>query len=229
MAEERFSAEHVARLRRAAWDAWMHDVPPDTPEGWSLSPADPGRVVAALPGLALAPGRALHGYQHRSDRDGSGVVYAFAADAAPAPPDGDPPHPPGARPAMSAVRVDGSPGSFLAASVLARELSEFGAVGHGVAWLAETVLDTDPWSAGIDFLGPVKSPSERAGWEWLEPEPDDWPAHVWIDDARALVRLYTFTALGSEAILRHEDTYLAGRLADSARTPIARGPGGFVF
>jgi hypothetical protein len=223
-----FSAEHVAQLRRAAWDAWMHDVASDTPDGWSLSPADPGRMVAAV-GLELAPGRTLRGYQHREDRDGSGIVYALPADAAPWPPEGDPPLPPRARPAMSAVQIDGSPESFLAASVLSRELEEFGAVGHGVRWLAETVLDSDPWHATVDFLGPVKEASERDQWTWEAPEPDTWAPQVWIEDSRATVQLHTFTALGGEAIVRHEDTYLAGRLAGSTHVVVARGPGGFVL
>lgn len=224
-----FSAARVAELRRAAWDAWMHDVAPDTPEGWSLSPADPGRMVEALPGLTLVTGRVLRGYQHREDRDGSGVVYALPADREPPAPDGDPPQPPGARPAMSAVRLDGNADSYLAASLLARELGEFGAVGHGIHWLAETVLDTDPWSAREPFLGPVPAASEREQWTWLEREPSDWEPRVWIDESRATVRFYTFSALGEEALLHHEDTYLAGRLADSARITLATGPGGFVF
>lgn len=230
-----FDAETVAALRQAVWDAWMNAVPPDTPEGWSRSAADPVAMVSALPGLRLVEGMTLRGYQHRHRGDGRGVVWALPADAPfPAPEDcpGDPPRPPHAADPMSAIGGDDSPLSYLAASILSRELAEFGAVGHGVSWLAETVLGSDPWDSRADvaFLGPVKGPTAPPDkWDWREPIPNDWRPTVRARNGAASVRFVTFGALGNEAITAHADEYVGGYLPRSSRAVIAVGPGGFVL
>ena len=59
----------------------------------------------------------------------------------------DPPKPPGAVPLMQAIEGDGSPWSYLSASILRREAAEFGARWHGCVWSGQTILSKPPRQA----------------------------------------------------------------------------------
>jgi hypothetical protein len=53
---------------------------------------------------------------------------------------------------------------------------------------------------------------------------------VELDEDVAVVRFYTYSALGRAAIYLHEDTYPAGTCQfEGDETVIAEGDGGFVF
>ena len=119
------------------------------------------------------------------------------------------------------------------ASLLAHELDEFGAVGHGMSWSVDTVLCGDPWEPGYapHYLGPVRGPSGRASeWTWAEPPPADWRPAVAREHGTVTVAFFTFTALGTERIVAHLDSYDEGRYIPrrSSRT-LATGPAGFTF
>ena len=45
---------------------------------------------------------------------------------------------------MQAIEGDGSPWSYLSASILSREAVEFGAVWHGCVWSDQTILSKPP-------------------------------------------------------------------------------------
>ena len=55
--------------------------------------------------------------------------------------------PPGAVPLMQAIEGDGSPWSYLSASILSREAAEFGAIWHGCVWSDQTILSKPPRQA----------------------------------------------------------------------------------
>lgn len=233
-----FSAEQVDEQRKLAWDAWMGQVSPDTPEGWSKSPADLTRLVAAFPALHLKDGFTLRGYQFRARNDGNGIVWAVPTDAPFPDPDNTPlsrpPEPPDALPSiMEAIEGDGSPWSYLSASIFWREAREFGAVGHGVDWLAHTILGADPWDASTEhnWLGPIEGPAAAPdAWTWVERKPQEWRPTVRIDGDRVTVEFLTFCALGMQRITRFTDRYMPNSyvFAPTSET-VAEGPEGFVL
>lgn len=72
--------------------------------------------------------------------------------------------------------------------------------------------------------------TDKAEWEWLESEPNDWRPQVIEDGDRVIVTFLTISGLGRECLYRHGDVYFAGSYNfDSDRTELAVGPGGFVF
>ena len=93
----------------------------------------------------------------RMEQGRHGIIWAVPADAPLVVP-GDcsklddtwlePPRPPGAVRLMQAIESDGSPWSYLSASILCREAAEFGAVWHGCVWSDQTILSKPPRQAG---------------------------------------------------------------------------------
>ena len=75
---------------------------------------------------------------------------------------------------MEAIEGDGSPESYLCASLLARELHEFGAMLHGCNWSTHTILDQNPLAVGnsLQLLNAPSGTPEQ--WKWLAPEPVQW-------------------------------------------------------
>ena len=140
MKSNSFSIARVDRLRRAAERARelsdKHRGP--SAEGWFASAYDANDLVRVFDTLRLKAGFALHAYEFKEGMDGNGIIWAVPAEpslVAPAEcPDLavmwlDPPQPPGAVPLMQAIEGDGSPWSYLSASILRREAEEFGAPG----------------------------------------------------------------------------------------------------
>lgn len=230
-----FDQPTVDRLRRAATRA--AGLPPTMPQGWCRSPVDPGRIVAALPSLRIKDEFALRGYVFRSHGNGNGVVWAMPAESDFPEPDDCPrmkgtfleaPIPPGALDPMEAIDGDGTPLSYLSASLLARELKEFGAEWHGVWWYDHEILCADPWGGRLPqrLIGQIGDP---AVWEWVEPRPGDWRATVMAHvDAREVV-FHSFSGLEQDRIFRHRDRYRDGSYAPAMGSRvIATGPGGYI-
>lgn len=153
----RFALDQVRALRDAAASA--REVPATGPDGWSVSPVDPARLLAVFTALRLRPGYRLCAYQYRSLHNGNGVVWAIPATApVPAPSDCvplagrflKPPRPPMALDdTLQAIDGDGTPLAYLSAALFAREAAEFGAIWHGCSWSDETLLDGDPWTGSV--------------------------------------------------------------------------------
>jgi len=235
MGTARFDQRTVDRFRRAATRA--AGLPPTLPEGWCRSPLDPGRIVAALPSLGIKDGFALRGYVFRSHGNGNGVVWAMPAGSGFLEPDdcprmkgvfAEPPRPPGALDPMEAIDGDGTPLSYLSASLLARELREFGAEWHGCWWSDHEILCADPWGAGLPrrLIGQIGDP---AGWEWAGPRPGDWRATVMADGGAREVVFHSYTGLERDRIFRHRDRYRDGSYAPAMGSRvIATGPGGYI-
>jgi hypothetical protein len=236
-----FDCREVEALRaRAA--AWRTSMPMNAPEGWSICPADPGALLAVFPALKLKPGVVLRAHQYRAGRDGNAVVWALPAGAAfpdPARMRGareaeDPPWPPQAFDnVMDAIEGDGTPRSYLAASLFAREVGEFGASGHGVRWGSYQIIDARPWEpAGtLAIAAPIEIARSPEQWHVVDDGPGDWRPTVAIDpqDGEVTVILYAFSALGEQHVARLVDTYPAGSYtADHEQQEVAVGPAGYV-
>jgi len=250
----RFEGGRVARVREDAENARWEQLSEDIPDGWSKSIADAAVLLQAFPPLTLKDGFVLRAYQYREGRDGNGVIWAMPQDIAfPEPeeceeyelpwhawtletvPDLIPPRPDGALDdIMQVVQGDGTPWSYLCASLLAREAAEFGAFGHGSFWSAFHILSGDP-SKGRDdasehSLGQALPSGEADDWQWLATPPKHWLPRVRMDDQAVEVNFYTFCGLGGQMISHHKDSYTVGAYHFEADDRvIASGPAGYVW
>lgn len=235
-----FPAKRIAQLRRRA--AKAAEVPDDCPEGWSISTVDPMNVLAVFKPLCIKHGFVLRAYQFRAGGNGNGCVWAMPVDADFPDPENcprlrgtflEPPRPPAALDhVMDAIDGDGSPWSYMCASILARELGEFGAMWHGCSWGTHTILGANPWNP---TRGKKQSDVSRwmtplTEWVWSGRSVKVWSPSVDDGEAAKVVTFCTFSQLGQEAIYRHTDTYKPGSYRfETERTEIATGPGGIVF
>ena len=128
---------------------------------------------------------------------------------------------------MQAIDGDGSPWSYLEASLFTREIAEFGALWHGCDWSTHTILGANPFGGGP---APGRVTRDADAWEWTEPVPDQWRPTVSMQGDAVTVTMYTHSALGSERIVRLVDRYAPGAyVAERESGVLAEGPGGFVF
>jgi hypothetical protein len=122
---------------------------------WLLSTVNPASALLKLPGLQLKPQFRLVGYLYRMAGDGAGMVWAVPEDygttaqleqALPKRHSRhQPPQPKAALPNfMSAIEGNRTLPSFLIASILRRELAEFGALGHYCDWSHHRLIDVVP-------------------------------------------------------------------------------------
>jgi hypothetical protein len=239
-----FDASDIDRLRADARRA-TH-VRAEGPDGWTKSDADPVELLAAFPALRLRAGFAIRAYQFRSGGNGNGVVWAVPEDLA-FPEPGDcphvlaepvpgvvlaPPRPPRALDDyMTAIEAEGTPWSYLCASIFEREASELGALWHGCSWSDERVLDSAPWLERPEGDGlNVPTASHQGDWVWSEPVPRDWRPTVEQRGAEVVVSFLSFRGEGTEKILRNVDRFADGSCHfESEAVPVAYGPGGFVY
>lgn len=213
------------------------------PEGWSKSEVSPMKLLFSFPSLRLKKGLVLCAYQFRSWYSGHGIVWAMPENLSFPDPKDCPrlkgrfigrPRPSGALDdVMEAIEGDGSPWSYLSASIFAREIAEFGAMWHGCSWSTHVILGKDPWSFPQTSARrrPLPAPSGNLNdWRWLESKPLRWGPEVCADSSIVTVTFYTFSGLVREAIHRHVDTYKPGRYrSESEEKVIAEGPAGFLF
>mgnify|MGYP005843512997 CR=1 FL=1 len=215
-----FAVAELLRIVELAREAG--EASPNGPAGWSKSEVDPAALLAAFPALRLREGFALRAYRFRKGEHGNGVVWALPSDL-PFPEPADcpkvedlplrPPRPAGALHPMAAVAGDGSALAYLSASLLARELAEWGALGRGRQWRTHALIGAEP--AGT--------------WQWLKAKPADWRPQVRGAEGLVTVTFYTRSDLGREAIHRHLDTYAPGSYVPSAREQrIAQGGAGYL-
>lgn len=186
---------------------------PNTQGQWFISSVNPGAALLKLPGLYLKPKLRLVGYLYRTLDDGVGSVWAVPEalsttdlleqslldrrEAKQFPLQGNrhsPPCPIGAlKDVMEAVEGNRSPASFVVASILRRELQEFGALGRSCSWSHHRLIDRLP---------------TQVGWQWrgetfneLEPKVRVFP------DGRAIVEFFTCRVTPPVAIVQHLDRY----------------------
>jgi len=238
---QKFSAAELKKLRQKVQEIAF--VPEATPNGWSKSLVDPMKIAALFGPLRVKKNYRLRAYQFKEDANGNGVVWAMPVGAAFPEPDDlldgagnlfRAPKPGKALDnVMEAVEGDRSSKSFLLASILKREMDEFGAMWHGASWTVHQILDADPWqgSPPTDEDDPLEHPSWPASkWKWKTKKPPDWRPTVTVKGDVATVKFYTFCAIGKEGIYEHTDEYRPGEYRFSTeRKKIAEGPQELAF
>ncbi|MGJ3254520.1 MAG: hypothetical protein ACFE0J_25810 [Elainellaceae cyanobacterium] len=174
---------------------------------WLISTADIAGVLIKLPGLTLKPGIRLVSYLYRIQDDGIGVVWALPEkyshtaqleDALTQAGDRQQyPKPTGVLDdVMEAIEGDRSHASFLMASILRRELQEFGAVGRSRNWGHHRLISTLPAQVS----------------KQLGSEPRDFSPRVrLLPDARAAVEFFSCRITPPHQIFRHVDQYPPNR------------------
>lgn len=238
MSSATFSITKLNALRRRSSKA-RQITEEMCPEGWSKSPLDPAKLVALFTSLRVKPGFVLRAYQFRTGGNGNGVVWALPVEADFPDPDHclrqsdrllEPPKPLAALDdVMDVIEGDGTPWSYLSASLLKRELDEFGAMWHGCNWDDYEILGGDPWTPRKKTYS-TESPSTPADqWKWMEPMPQDWRPRVQMDERIVTVTFFTYTGLEQEQITRHTDTFKGGSYKlETDEAVVGTGQGGYV-
>ncbi len=183
------------------------DTPAPNDEGrWFISTIDPAAAIGKLPGIALKSGVRLVTYLQRRPEGGMGVTWALpemmsttihleaAIESA-----GNgviPPHPKGALGhVMDGIEGEHTPASFIAASLLVRELKELGRSGVHRRWSYHQLI------ANI----PSKQP-----WHWRTKTPTDLSPKVKIQpDNSVLVEFFSCRTTSPVSLFRHVDQYSA--------------------
>ena len=154
-------------------------------DGWIASAYDANDLIRVFDTLWLKAGFALHAYEYRAGGNGNGIIWAVPSDAPRLAPDECPkledtwlPRPPGAVPIMQAIGGDGSPWSYLSASIMCREAAEFGAIWHGCVWSDQAIISQPPRDAnGHDASDdPLKLTRDApvSNWTGHGPAPRTW-------------------------------------------------------
>ena len=220
---EDFTAAQIRDLRMCMQEA-LTPSGPAVPEGWSVSPVDPAGIVDCLDHVEVKKGVCLGAYQYREGENGSGLVFALPGDAEfPEPREcmvpemgtvsGVPverPAPPAALDHyMEAFDGDGSPRSYLEASIALRELGELGSHGHGRNWAQHVVLDTNPFTEGVPPSVPLDTLRVRDASEWRwEHRPGCWrPTVIAAEGGGAEVSFIAFNPLGRFTLYQATDYY----------------------
>lgn len=176
---------------------------PQSPH-WSLSTVNPASALLKLPGIVLKPDWRLVSYLYQDSGSSAGLVFALPEALATtarleqarsaSSTIKQPPQPEGAlSDFMEAIDGDRSTVSFMVASLLCRELREFGAKGHYQSWTHHRLVDTVP---------------ARVNWQWQGEQPKDMTPKVKLmPDGQAIVEFFSCRITAGIAIYRHLDQY----------------------
>ena len=215
-------------------DPWLERSQSDD---WCASAYDANDLIRVFDTLWLKAGFALHAYEYRAGDNGNGIIWAVPADAPLLAPDQcprledrflDPPRPPGAVPLMQAIEGDGSPWSYLSASILSREAAEFGAIWHGCVWSDQTILSKPPRQAdgqeALDEARELTGDVPIGNWTWRGSAPRTWkPTYSDRGTTREVV-LHIHNPIGQEEAYRATDVYPAGSYdGETERTVLCTG------
>jgi hypothetical protein len=177
---------------------------PNAEGRWFISTVDPAAAVNKLPGLTLKRGVRLVTYLQRQSSGGMGVTWALpellstTAELEVALEDAGagtiPPHPKGALGnVMDGFEGDRSPGSFVAASLLLRELKEFGRSGQNCRWSHHRVITAIP-------------PNQP--WQWRTEAPANLSPKLQVrEDQTVLVEFFSCRVQPPISLFRHLDHY----------------------
>lgn len=188
---------------------------------WYVSVMDPGVAFMKLPGLELRSGYRLATYLYRQGEEGIGKTWAIPealsttanlekalADVGS---EHEPPVPSGCLKDVSlAIEGDGSASSYVYASLLRREIHEFGYLGKWSVWNKHQLINTIP---------------QQLQWQWRTEGIKDLSPKVRIlPEGRAVVEFFTCRVVPSIAIFQHLDQYNTGSyLPKSIDRPVAIG------
>ena len=240
-----FSIARVNRLRQAAERA--RDLPDEhcgpSAEGWFQSAYDPSNLIRVFDTLRLKAGFALHAYQFNGGIGSNGIIWAVPTETSSVSPKEcpdleiirlHPPRPPRAVPLMQAIEGDGSPWSYISASILRREAAEFGAFWHGCDWTPQTILSKHPQQVDDpvvpDDTGDQPGDAPASDWTWHGSVPKIWePTFAERGSTRKVV-LHIHNPVGGEQIFRATDTYRADSYDCTTKTKVlCTGSGGFCY
>ncbi len=179
--------------------------PTPNPQGrWFVSITNPGAALLKLPGLRVKTGFRLIGYLYRDGEKGSGVVWAVPEALSTIAQlekallsSTDPPKPEGALANfMNAIEGDQSRLSFVIASILRRELLEFGAIGTGKSWGHHRLIERVPVHVPMQWQAqPVK----------------DFAPKVSVDGGQITIQFFTVRSVSQGVVIfEHVDRYRAG-------------------
>ena len=219
---ELFSITRVNRLRRAAVKA--REIPYEKGEWAQEYQPIVSRfaydLLHVFDTLWLKPGFELQASVYWSGGNGNGSIWAVSTDTRPDASDIDSSVEGKSTdrsreivPLMQAIEGDGSPWSYLSASILSREAEEFGALWHGCVWSEQEILSKPPRQAdGQDSVGRRKSTGEApvSEWRWCEAVPPTWKPTYMDTGTSSEVILHIYNPVGGERIYRATDTYPAG-------------------
>jgi len=178
---------------------------PNTKGKWFISSTNPGAALLKLPGVRLKPGFRLVTYLHRTAKDGIGVTWAVPEAMSTTAQleqvltnSDDAQHPPQPKAAladvMEALDGDRAPLSFVIASLIKRELKEFGYLGKYCNWAHHRLIDTIP---------------SQVKWEWRGKQPQDLSPKVLVyPDQKVAIEFFTCRVTAPVAIFQHIDQYL---------------------
>ena len=247
-----YKASRMQQLRRRAQRISDATKFVDASDGWFYRGDEPMKLLRLFPRIHLKDGYILHGCRYFANGNGNGIVCATknengnfnslpmvngGLDPVPISPEEFESIEGTLADFMEALQGDGTPWSYFSASILARELQEYGALWHGASWSTHTLLDAPPWEI-IEGQDPdsedddecMDSFSPKEVWTWIEDEPDDWRPRVEFLNGQSRVTFYTFSALGQEQITKFVDTYSPNAYTfDSEQNEIAHGGGGYIF
>ena len=133
---------------------------------------------------------------------------------------------------MEAIDGDGTPFSYLSASIVSRELAEFGRTWHNTLWGTETILGEDPWIEPPPGDAVFCRPRPDDPWklEAPRPAPDEWAPQVQLDGGYATVSFFTFSGHIDQEIRRFTDHFSVGSYVFKTEvTRLAIGPPGYIF
>lgn len=247
-----FDIQSVEQLRERG-SGVMHVVGwQEAPAGWSLNAVELESVVAVFPSLQVRKAMRLVGYLFKDGHNGHGAVWAVEGKrgdcriaACTLQPYGvgvrtfprHAPRPPRALGHfMMAIEGDGTPASYVQASLLARTLAEFGAQWHGIRWSHEQILGDDPPycepspPAPADARMPRPFHRNRGISRWVLPKPEVIaPTFDRIDNQPTIV-MHTYSEFGNCHVTRVTDRYDAeGYTFETTRVTVAEGPEGYIF
>jgi len=181
---------------------------PNSQGKWFISSMDAGVALSKLPGVLLKPGFRLVTYLHRTAGDGVGITWAVpearsttAQLARALSQTCDLKHPPKPEAAladmMQVIDGDRSPLSFVIASLLRRELREFGTVGKFCNWAQHRLINAIP---------------AQVTWDWRVKQPQDLSPKVLVyPDQKVAIEFFTCRITAPVAIFQHIDQYPANQ------------------
>ena len=179
---------------------------PNAQGRWFISAVNPGWVLMKLPGLTLKPRIRLVTYLYRLEKNGLSATWALPEtlsttvlleDALKT--SGGEDHPPKPKGSfadlMEAIEGDRSPISFLVASIVRRELKEFGTLGNDRNWSNHRLIDTLP---------------TQVQWKWRTQALDLSPKVRLLPEGKAVLEFFTCRTTAPISIVQHVDHYSAG-------------------
>ncbi len=198
------------------------------------------QLLAAFDTLGMKSGLALRAYVFREGLNGNGVVYAMPIDEAQPLPEAcprldeflSPPKPAAALDnVMQAIVSDGSPFSYMSASLLAREIGEFGASWHGISWGVAKIIGRRPPEVEQHTIVQFTDTHElQSKLTLCGPPPRSWRPEVTQTAEGVEVSFCVLNIVGVETITRLTDTYANGGYAfATTEETIASGGGGIIW